>query len=459
MTQTLTASRITEGVIWKQLLSFFFPILLGTFFQQLYNTVDAIIVGRFVGTQALAAVGATSALINLFNGFFIGVSTGATVLISQFYGGSNPSGTRDALHTGMALSVILGVLATALGVLAGPQLLVWMNTPPSCMDDALIYLRLYFTGALASMVYNMGSGILRAMGDSRRPLLFLAVACGVNVLMDLLCVVILKMGIAGAAIATVASQLISAVLVVAVLVKLPEHLALRFGLLRLDRGLLSRILYVGIPAGLQFITFDLANVLIQSSINSFGDVAMAAWTAYGKTDAMTWQVSGAFGVAITTFVGQNFGAQKYSRIRQSVRVCMAMSLALVAALSALELLFRDFILGIYTADPDVIRTGAYVMVCIIPFNVLFMPVEVFAGAMRGTGYSIVPTVITCTCVCLFRVLWVWLVVGRWHHMGLLALAYPLSWGLCALVFTIAYLKGTWLHKRIAQIGLEPETRG
>lgn len=459
MTQTLTASRITEGVIWKQLLSFFFPILLGTFFQQLYNTVDAIIVGRFVGTQALAAVGATSALINLFNGFFIGVSTGATVLISQFYGGSNPSGTRDALHTGMALSVVLGVLATALGVLAGPQLLVWMNTPPSCMDDALIYLRLYFTGALASMVYNMGSGILRAMGDSRRPLLFLAVACGVNVLMDLLCVVILKMGIAGAAIATVASQLISAVLVVAVLVKLPEHLALRFGLLRLDRGLLSRILYVGIPAGLQFITFDLANVLIQSSINSFGDVAMAAWTAYGKTDAMTWQVSGAFGVAITTFVGQNFGAQKYSRIRQSVRVCMAMSLALVAALSALELLFRDFILGIYTADPDVIRTGAYVMVCIIPFNVLFMPVEVFAGAMRGTGYSIVPTVITCTCVCLFRVLWVWLVVGRWHHMGLLALAYPLSWGLCALVFTIAYLKGTWLHKRIAQIGLEPETRG
>lgn len=459
MTQTLTAPRITEGVIWKQLLSFFFPILLGTFFQQLYNTVDAIIVGRFVGTQALAAVGTTSALINLFNGFFIGVSTGATVLISQFYGGSNPSGTRDALHTGMALSVILGVLATALGVLAGPQLLAWMNTPPSCMDDALIYLRLYFTGALASMVYNMGSGILRAMGDSRRPLLFLAVACGVNVLMDLLCVVILKMGIAGAAIATVASQLISAVLVVAVLVKLPEHLALRFGLLRLDRGLLSRILYVGIPAGLQFITFDLANVLIQSSINSFGDVAMAAWTAYGKTDAMTWQVSGAFGVAITTFVGQNFGAQKYSRIRQSVRVCMAMSLALVAALSALELLFRDFILGIYTADPDVIRTGAYVMVRIIPFNVLFMPVEVFAGAMRGTGYSIVPTVITCTCVCLFRVLWVWLVVGRWHHIGLLALAYPLSWGLCALVFTIAYLKGTWLHKRIAQIGLEPETRG
>ena len=199
-------------------------------------------------------------------------------------------------------------------------------------------------------------------------------------------------------------------------------------------------------------------MLIQSSINSFGDVAMAAWTAYSKTDAMTWQITGAFGVAITTFVGQNFGAQKYGRIRQSVRVCMGMSLAIVGAMSAIELLLCDFILGIYTADPDVIRTGAYVMLCIIPFNVLFMPVEVFAGAMRGTGYSIVPTVITCTCVCLFRVVWIWVVVNRWHHMGLLAMAYPLSWGLCAIVFTIAYLRGTWLHKRIAQIGLEPEVR-
>lgn len=458
MAQTFTAPKITEGVIWKQLLSFFFPILLGTFFQQLYNTVDAIIVGRFVGTQALAAVGATSALINLFNGFFIGVSTGATVLISQFYGGSNRSGARDALHTGMVLSVILGLLATALGIFTGPQLLHLMQTPASCMDDAQIYLRLYFSGALASMIYNMGSGILRAMGDSKRPLLFLAAACAVNVVMDLLCVVIWDMGIAGAAVATVASQLISALLVLLVLVRLPDGMALRWHLLRLNKNLLGRILYVGIPAGLQFITFDLANVLIQSSINSFGDVAMAAWTAYSKTDAMTWQITGAFGVSITTFVGQNFGAQKYGRIRQSVRVCMGMSLAIVGAMSAIELLLCDFILGIYTADPDVIRTGAYVMLCIIPFNVLFMPVEVFAGAMRGTGYSIVPTVITCTCVCLFRVVWIWVVVNRWHHMGLLAMAYPLSWGLCAIVFTIAYLRGTWLHKRIAQIGLEPEVR-
>lgn len=326
------------------------------------------------------------------------------------------------------------------------------------MADAQRYIRIYFSGALASMIYNMGSGILRAMGDSRRPLIFLAIACAVNIVMDLLCVVSWKLGVAGAAIATITAQGISAALVLWVLVRLPRDIRLRPRLLRLDPKLMGRILYVGIPAGLQFVTFDLANVLIQSCINSFGAVVVAAWTAYGKTDAMTWQISGAFGVSITTFVGQNFGAQKYGRIRQSVRVCMGMSVALVGAVSALELYFRGFILGIYTTDPEVIRVGAFVMGCIVPFNVVFMPVEVFAGAMRGTGYSLMPTAITCTCVCLFRVIWILLVVNRWHQLGLLLMAYPVSWCLCAGVFTIAYLRGTWLHKRIAQIGMEPELR-
>ena len=456
MQRKLAASQITEGVIWKQLLNFFFPILLGTFFQQMYNTVDTIIVGRYVGTQALAAVGATSALINLINGFFIGLSTGATVLLSQFYGADNRQGARDALHTGMALSVILGLLTTFVGVYFGPTILRLMHTPENCMVDAQNYIRIYFFGAIASMIYNMGSGILRAMGDSQRPLLFLIAACFVNIVMDLVCVVSLDMSVAGAAIATVGSQIVSAILVVLVLLRLPEDYRLKFKHLRMDKGLLRRILYVGIPAGLQFITFDLANVLIQSGINSFGDVTVAAWTAYVKTDALTWQVSGAFGVSITTFVGQNFGAQKYSRIRKSVWVCMGMSVSLIAALSAIVIFFRSFILGIYTTDPEVIRVGAYVMLWIIPFNATFMPVEVFAGAMRGTGYSIMPTVITCTCVCLFRILWVFTVVKRWHQIEMLALAYPVSWVLCSTVFTIAYFRGTWLHKRIAEIGLEPE---
>lgn len=451
--------QITEGVIWKQLLSFFFPILLGTFFQQMYNTVDTIIVGRFVGTQALAAVGSTSALISLVSGFFVGLSTGATVLLSQFYGAGDRRGVSAALHTGIGLSVILGMVITALGLSTGEQMLRLMNTPENCLPDASLYTKIYLSGAIFSMVYNMGAGILRAMGDSRRPTVFLIVTCFVNIAADLFFVVVLKMGVAGAAIATVFSQAVSALLVLVTLYRLPEDTALRFSRIRLEGKLMRRILYVGVPAGLQFVTFDLANLLIQSGINSFGDVTIAAWTAYSKTDALTWMISGAFGVSITTFVGQNFGAQKYDRIRKGVWVCMGMSVALIGVLSVLEVTFRSFILGIYTTDAEVIRVGAYVMLWTVPFNVVFMPVEVFAGTMRGTGYSVMPTVITCVCVCVFRVIWVFTVVAKFHTVEMLALCYPVSWILAATVFFITYLRGNWLRRRIAACGMAPEVRG
>lgn len=456
MSKKFAANQITEGVIWKQLLTFFFPILLGTFFQQMYNTVDTIIVGRFVGTQALAAVGSTSAFMNLINGFFIGLSTGATVILSQFYGANDRQGVQDALHTGVALSVILGAATAVAGIASAPYVLRLTQTPPNCLEDAVLYSSICFAGALASMVYNMGSGILRAMGDSTRPLIFLIITCFLNIVMDILCVVILKLGVAGAAIATVISQCISAALVLIVLSRLPEDQRLQLRQLRLCKDLLKRILQIGLPAGLQFITFDISNVLIQSSINSFGDITVAAWTAYVKTDAITWMVSGAFGVAITTFVGQNFGAQKYARVRQSVWVCMGMSVSLMALLSTLMLLARHFILGIYTTDIEVVLAGAYIMLWIVPFNAVFMPVEVFAGAMRGTGYSTIPTVITCLCVCVFRILWVIVMVGRWHTVEMLALAYPISWVLAALVFYITYLRGNWLKKRIEICGMLPE---
>ena len=458
MPRKLTTQQITEGVIWKQLLSFFFPILLGTFFQQMYNTVDTIVVGRFVGTQALAAVGSTGALISLLNGFFVGLSSGATVLVSQFYGANDRKGVRSALHTGIGLSLVLGLLITVLGFTAGPQILRLTKTPENCLEDAVLYTRIYFSGAVASMVYNMGAGILRAMGDSKRPMLFLVVTCFANILMDILCVVVLKMGVAGAAIATVFSQIISALLVILVLYRLPEELALRLKQVRMEFSLLRRILYVGVPAGLQFVTFDLANLLIQSGVNSFGAATVAAFTAYGKTDALTWMISGAFGVSITTFVGQNFGAQKYSRIRKGIWVCLGMSVVLIGALSALEIGFREPILSVFSADPEVIRLGAYVMLWTVPFNAIFMPVEVFAGAMRGTGYSLAPTAITSVCVCLFRVVWLVTVVSRFHSLETLLLCYPLSWILAAIVFFITYLRGNWLKKRIEACGLEPEVR-
>lgn len=455
--ETRARQQITEGVIWKQLLIFFFPILMGTFFQQMYNTVDTIIVGRLVGTEALAAVGATGPLVSMVNGFFIGVSSGATVVLSQAYGAGDRKGVSDSIHTGVALSLLLGVMLTAIGICLGGRVMGWMGTPENCMADATTYLRIYFAGSIGTVVYNMGAGILRAMGDSKRPMLFLMVTCILNVVLDLLFVAVLHMGVAGAALATVLSQMISAVLPIVVLLRQKED-RLELRKLRIERSLLGRILRIGIPAGLQFVTFDFSNVLIQSGINSFGDITMAAWTAYGKTDALVWMISGAFGVSITTFVGQNFGAQKYSRIRQGAWTCLALSIAMVCALNVTLLLFRSQILGIYTDNPEVIAVGSMVMLSIMPYEFLFMPIEVFAGTMRGVGNSLMPTLITGSCVCLFRVVWLMTAVRHWHILKTLTLSYPLSWALAAAVFLVVYFKGNWLRRRITQCGMEPEVR-
>lgn len=437
---------ITEGVIWKQILIFFFPILMGTFFQQMYNTVDAIIVGRYVGTQALAAVGSTGSLISLVCGFFIGVSSGATVVLSQFFGARDRAGVSKALHSGAVLAVVLGLVTTVLGVGASPAVLRLIRTPESCLPDATVYARVYFGGAVVSMVYNMGAGILRAMGDSRRPLIFLIVTCFANIVLDILFVVVFNWGVAGAAAATVTAQAISAVLVIRTLRNLPEDIRFSAKKLSLEPALLRRILAVGVPAGLQFITFDLANLLVQSSINSFGAVTMAAWTAFGKADGITWMICGAFGIAVTTFVGQNYGARKYDRIRKGVWVCMGMSVAMIGGIAVLELCFRELILGFFTTDAAVIRAGAYAMLWIVPFNVLFMPVEILAGTLRGTGNSVMPTAITSICICGFRVLWVTTAVQIWHTIEMLCLTYPLSWLLASTVFFIVYLRGRWLDE-------------
>lgn len=448
--------RITEGVIWKQLLLFFFPILLGSFFQQMYNTVDTIIVGRFVGTGALAAVGASGPILSLINGFFLGVSTGATVILSQYCGASDREGISKALHTGIALALALGAVVTVLGVGLAPKILRLIGTPEGCMDDAVLYCRILFGGAVFSMVYNMGSGILRAMGDSRRPMIFLIVCCAVNIGADLVLVWGLHMGVAGAALATVLSQAISAVLVTVTLLGQKGQEKLELRKIRFHGKLLVHILQIGIPAGIQLMMFDLSNLIVQSSINSFGEAAVAAWVAYGKVDGITWMMSGAFGVSVTTFVGQNFGAQKYDRMRRSVWVCMGLSVFLVGILSVLEFIWREPLLGLFTTDREVIAIGAQMMAKIVLFNVVFMPIEVFAGTMRGTGYALPPTLIMCLCVCLVRILWVSLVVSRVHTISMLCLAYPISWILCTSVFAIVYFRGNWLSSRIAALGLEPE---
>ena len=312
------SASIIEGTIWKALLAFFFPILFGTFFQQLYNTVDAVIVGRFVGKEALAAVGGGSGVfVNLIVGFFVGLTSGGGVLISQFYGSKNQSGIFRSVHTALALSLVCGFLMSVLGILLAPPMLRLIKTPEDTYELSVLYLRIFFLGMIPMSVYNMGSGILRAVGDSRTPLIILIAGCGANIVLDLLFVVLLGTGIAGAAAATVICQLITAAITLTVLVRTKDSYRLSPRKIAFTPHILAKILRLGFPAGVQSSLYTVSNLIIQTFINSFGTDCAAAWAAYGKLDSIFWMIINAMGIAITTFSGQNAGAKRYDRIRKS----------------------------------------------------------------------------------------------------------------------------------------------
>ena len=453
-----TGNGITEGVIWKQLLLFFFPIMLGSFFQQMYNTADTMIVGRFAGTSALAAVGSTSSFVNLLFGFFVGMASGATVILAQYCGARNNKGIHDAVHTGIALSIIGGLMITVLGIAFGPMMMRMINVPEEIFDDALVYLQIFFGGMVFSVVYNIGAGILRALGDSRRPLYFLIAGCFINIFLDLLFVAVFKMAVVGAAIATVLSQAISAALVVICLLRRQDVSRLIIRDIRIERHILGDILHIGVPAGLQSVMYAVSNLIIQSAINSFGEITVAAWTAMGRMDGIIWLVMGAFGTAITTFVGQNFGAQKYDRMRRSCRICMVMAMTSTAILSVIICVFGRQLLGLFTTDTAVLDIGQQIIWAISPFYSAYVTVEILSGTIRGTGDSVNPVIITALCTCLFRVFY----VTACKRMGLsiqyVAYSYAITWTLSTVVFTIYYLRGRWLKRRIGIMGYIPEER-
>ena len=309
-----TGNRITEGVIWKQILIFFVPILIGTFFQQLYNTVDAVVVGRFAGKEALSSVGGSSSqIINLVVGFFTGLSAGATVIISQYFGAENRKKLEKALHTAYAFSFVFGIIVGIGGVIATPAILDMMNTPQELMADSTLYVRIYFAGLLFVLVYNMGSAILRAIGDSKRPLYYLIVCCGINTVLDLLLVLVFDMGVLGAALATLLSQAISAVLVTWTLMFRTVEMKLELKKISFQKDILIVMLRIGLPTGIQSSMYSISNVIVQAALNKFGVDAMASWAAFGKIDGIVWMICGAFGIAATTFVGQNYGAGKWEQ--------------------------------------------------------------------------------------------------------------------------------------------------
>ncbi len=430
---------ITEGAIFKQLLVFFFPVLLGTLFQQLYNTVDAVIVGRFVGKTALAAVGGSSAhILNLIIGFFTGVSSGAAVIISQYYGAKDDEDVSRSVHTALILAAIGGALMTVLGLLTAPWLLRILNTPQDTMADSLAYLQIIYIGMAPSMVFNMGSAILRAVGDSRRPLYFLMVCCILNIFLDLFFVLQVKMGAAGAAVATIISQFISAVLVCVHLCRCQDSYRLDIHKLRPDPRILRRTVHIGLPSGLQSIMYGLSNLILTAAVNSFGTDTVAAWVAMGKIDTLNWMTLNAMGISLMTFAGQNYGARKLDRVRHSLRLAMLLGFAMAAAVTVLFVTCGRYMLMLFTDDPTVLEIAVLIVLYIAPWYWLYAPIEVFSGGFRGLGDTLIPTIITAIGVCVTRVVWVFTVVPVWHDIQAVCVSYPISWAITSGTFFIYY---------------------
>ena len=434
-------NQIIHGVIWKQLLLFFFPIVLGTFFQQIYNTADAIVVGHFVGTEALAAVGgSTSQIINLIVGFFVGLSSGATVVISQYYGAHDRENLSKALHTAFAFSLVGSVVITTVGLICSPILLRVMNTTEEVIGPSATYLRIYFGGILFVFIYNIGSSILRAVGDSRRPLYYLIVCCIINIVLDIVLVVGLGMGVAGAAIATVFAQGVSAVLVVMALCRSTDLFRLEIRKIRFHREALELLIKIGLPAGLQSVMYSFSNVIIQTALNAFGTNTMAAWTACGKIDSFFWMVINAFGISITTFVGQNYGARKFGRMRKSVRICIAMAVGASISISAIFILFGRYVYQLFTTDAAVVEIGMHMITMMAPAYAIYVFIEIYSGALRGTGDVLVPMLMTCGGICVLRILWMMFVVPLKPVIDTIIYSYPISWTLTALMFIFYYRK-------------------
>lgn len=437
--QKIKANGITEGSIFGQLLLFFFPILFGTFFQQLYNTADAVVVGRFVGKQALAAVGGTtSTLINLMVGFFVGLSSGATVVISQYYGAKKADKVHWAVHTSVAFSVIGGVLFMAVGLVGARWALTAMHTPEDVMDHAVTYIRIYFLGMVPNLLYNMGAGILRAVGDSRRPLYFLIGSCFVNIILDVVLVAVLRMGVAGAALATISSQLFSAILVILCLTRTQDMYKVEWRKIRIDGRMLQRIIRIGIPAGMQSVMYNISNIIIQAGVNNLGTDNVTAWATYGKVDGLYWMMINALGISVTTFVGQNYGARRMDRVRKGAGACMVIGVVLTAIVSTALYFWGYLFIELFTSDPQVQLISQSLIRFMVPTFITYITIEILSGTLRGVGDAWMPLIITGVGVCLVRVIWIIFALPHFNTILAAAFCYPMTWALTSAAFAVYY---------------------
>lgn len=428
-----------HGPLLGKILMFSIPLMLSGILQLLFNAADIVVVGRFAGSQSLAAVGSTSSLINLLINVFIGLSVGANVLIARYYGAGQEKEVSDTVHTAVLLSIISGIFLCVVGVVLARPLLELMGTPSDVLDKSVLYMRIYFLGMPVLLLYNFGSSILRAIGDTKRPLYYLLAAGVVNVVLNLFFVIILEMDVAGVALATVLSQCISAACIVRCLMKSSGCFRLYPKLLRIHKDKLLRIVRIGLPAGMQGAIFSVSNVLIQSSVNSFGSIAMAGNTAASNVEGFVYTAMNAMHQTAVSFTSQNLGGRQYDRIKKVLIECLAIVTGIGLVMGNAVYLLGEPILGIYSSDPEVIRYGILRLSVICTTYFLCGTMDTIVGAIRGLGYSVMPMIVSLLGACGLRVLWIFTVFQWNHSLFTLYISYPISWGITFSVHVICYL--------------------
>lgn len=441
-----TKGLMTQGAIWKKILLFSLPLLLGNVFQQLYNTVDSVIVGNYVGGDALAAVGTSGPIINLLVGLFMGIATGAGVVIARYFGAQDSEGVHDAVHTTLAATFIGGLFLTVVGVLLSPTVVRLIGVPENIMADSISYLRIYFGGIIAMMTYNMGAGILRAVGDSKTPLYFLIISSIVNIILDMVFVIVLDMGVAGVAWATLIAQAVSATLTIMMLCRVNASYRVSLRQIRIKMSYLKEIIRIGLPSGLQNAIISMSNIVVQSYINSFGSAAIAGYSTYGKVDAFALMPVMSLSMAITTFTSQNIGAQRYDRVRQGVKAGLCMTCGTAVVLTSLVVVFARALLGIFTSDQQIIDYGLLTMTYQAPFYIILAVNNTLAGILRGAGKASVPSIIMAANMCGVRILWLSILMPIFNSIIVVYLAFSVTWlttGLCLIWY---YRHSHWLEQ-------------
>lgn len=437
--QAQTKTRdMTSGTIWKHIILFSIPLLIGNFFQQLYNTVDSVVVGNYVSKQALAAVGSTAPVINTLVGFFMGMATGAGVVISHYFGAHDDKKLKESIHTTILLTFILCIAFTIIGICCVPFMVRFMKTPEDVIAESSTYLRIYFAGVSGLMIYNMGSGILRAVGDSKRPLYFLCITSVINIVLDLVFVIVFHMGIEGVAYATIVSEFVSAVMILWVLTTTKDVYRLEWKKLKISGDILKKICKVGLPAGLQMAVTSFSNVFVQSYINRFGSACMAGWTSYSKVDQFVILPMQSLSMSATTFVGQNLGAHDDKRAHQGMKTALYISLAITAALSVFLNIAATPLIRMFTAEEDILEFGRTFLHFMSPFYVCCCFNQIHSGALRGAGDANGPMVIMLCSFVVFRQLYLAVTSYFIGTIYPVAFAYPAGWILCSVVMFIYY---------------------